>query len=169
MRIIGIDPGTRIAGYGIIDVNSKGRPVAVAAGAWCLEIQQDEQKKYPLPARLGTLVLELRRVLEVYKPTHLCLEQSFVADNPKTAMYLGHARGVILAEAYLNAMIISEISATSAKKAIAGHGRAAKQSVARVMSQLLGFSLEKLPLDATDALAIAYADALRLRSLSIAK
>ncbi len=163
MRIIGIDPGTRIAGYGIIDLTPRFAPIAVAAGAWKLETVKNEEKKYPLPARLAALAIELRRVLEMYKPTHLCVELSFLAENPKTALFLGHARGVILSEAYQHNLVITEISATSAKKMIAGNGRADKLVVAKMMSKLLGFSMEKLPFDATDALAIAYADALRYK------
>ena len=163
MRIIGIDPGTRIAGYGIIDINPNSYPIPVAAGAWKLETICDEKKKYPLPARLATLAIEFRRILDLYKPTHLCLELSFLADNPRTALLLGHSRGVILSEAHQYKLIITEISATSAKKMISGNGRADKSSIAKIMSHLLGFPMEKLPFDATDALAIAYADSLRYK------
>ena len=100
MRIIGIDPGTRVAGYGIIDFNLHSSPVPIAAGAWKLDSLCDENKKSSLASRLATLALELRQILNLYKPTHLCLELSFLADNPKTALYLGHARGVVLSEAY---------------------------------------------------------------------
>jgi crossover junction endodeoxyribonuclease RuvC len=162
LRIIGIDPGTRVAGYGIIDFHPKSSPVPIAAGAWKLEVLNKEIKN-TLPSRLAKLAVELRHVFKVYQPTHLCLEMSFLADNPKTALYLGHSRGVILSEAYQHNLIITEISATSAKKMVSGNGRAEKMAVARVMSQLLGFSMEKLPFDATDALAIAYADALRYK------
>lgn len=163
MRIIGIDPGTRIAGYGIIDFYLNARAVPVAAGAWKLETTPDDKKKYSLPSRLATLAVEFRKVLDIYNPTHLCIELSFLADNPRTALFLGHSRGVILSEAYQYNLIITEISATSAKKMISGNGRADKQSIAKIMSNLLGFPLEKLPFDATDALAIAYADSLRYK------
>ncbi len=158
MRIIGIDPGTRIAGYGIIDFYPNQKPIPIAAGAWKLQT-----KEKSLPSRLATLAIELKKILHNYNPTHMCIELSFLADNPKTALYLGHARGVILSEAYQHNLIISEISATSAKKIISGNGRAEKETIARTMSSLLGFSLEKLPYDATDALAIAYADGIRNR------
>ena len=105
----------------------------------------------------------MRKILDLYKPTHLCLELSFLADNPRTALFLGHSRGVILSEAYQYNLIITEISATSAKKMISGNGRADKLSIAKMMSNLLGFPMEKLPFDATDALAIAYADSLRYK------
>jgi crossover junction endodeoxyribonuclease RuvC len=163
MRIIGIDPGTRIAGYGIIDIHPNQHPIPIAAGAWKLETVRDEKKKYPLAARLGTLAIEFRKIIETYNPTHLCIELSFLADNPRTALMLGHSRGVILSEAYQYNLIITEISATSAKKMISGNGRADKLSIAKIMSGLLGFSMEKLPFDATDALAIAYADSLRYK------
>lgn len=154
-KIIGIDPGTRLAGYGIVELRGK-KIVAVAAGAWRLD-----KDKAALPERLGRLAHGLREVIQIYNPTHLCLELSFLAENPKTALYLGHARGAILSEAYQQKLIISEISATSAKKIITGHGRADKNTVAKLMSTILGFNMDQLPLDATDALAIAYADALK--------
>lgn len=162
MRIIGIDPGTRIAGYGIVDTHARAGPTPVAAGAWKLDTSLPQQKQH-LAERLANLAIELRRVLEAYKPTHLCLELSFVASNPRTALFLGHARGVVLSEAHQYRLTITEMSATSAKKMIAGNGRAGKEDVARSMGRLLGFDVAKLPFDATDALALAYADALRQR------
>lgn len=161
MRILGIDPGTCIAGYGIIDLLDFGTMKAVAAGAWNLEAKQN------LASRLASLAIEFRRVVESYKPTHMCLELSFLAENPKTALYLGHARGVILSEAHQHGLIISEISATSAKKIVSGKGRADKVSIAKVMSAILGFQLDQLPFDATDALAIACADAIRIQKQNI--
>lgn len=157
VRILGIDPGTRIAGYGIVDLPNVGTMKAVAAGAWKLEANKE------LACRLATLAIEFRRVLEVYQPTHMCLELSFLAENPRTALFLGHARGVILSEAHQSGLGISEISATSAKKIISGNGRADKSAIAKIMSSMLGFQLDVLPFDATDALAIACADAIRMQ------
>lgn len=153
LRIIGIDPGTRLAGYGIIEIQSN-HIRAIAAGAWRLD-----KNNALLAQRLGNLACHLREVVQIYKPHQLCLELSFLADNPKTALYLGHARGAILSEAFQLNLNISEISATAAKKIISGHGRADKKTIAQLMSSILGFKLDQLPLDATDALAIAYADA----------
>ncbi|APJ04145.1 crossover junction endodeoxyribonuclease RuvC [Silvanigrella aquatica] len=155
MRILGIDPGTRIAGYGVIDLPREGKMKAIAAGAWKLDANKE------LASRLATLAIEFRRVVDVYKPTHMCMELSFLAENPRTALFLGHARGVILSEAHQSGLQISEISATSAKKIISGNGRADKLSIAKIMSTMLGFQLDILPFDATDALAIACAEAIR--------
>lgn len=157
LKIIGIDPGTRIAGYGIVEIRSN-RIYPIAAGAWRLDKQ-----KAALPARLGSLARNFREIVQIYQPNMLCLELAFLAENPKTALYLGHARGVILAEAFQLDLRISEMSATSAKKIIAGHGRADKKTISQMMSTILGFKLEQLPLDATDALAIAYAEATKLK------
>lgn len=157
LKIIGIDPGTRLAGYGIIEIKS-GYIRAIAAGAWRLD-----KNNASLPERLGRLARGLREVVHTYQPHKLCLELAFLAENPKTALYLGHARGAILSEAFQLNLSISEISATSAKKIISGHGRADKKTIAQLMSAILGFKLEQLPLDATDALAIAYADATKLK------
>lgn len=158
IRIIGIDPGTIVAGYGIVDLNERNSLKAVAAGAWTLG------KNKPLHERLATLAIEFRKIVSHYRPTHLCIELSFLADNPRTALFLGHARGVVLSEGSQSGLIISEISATSAKKIVSGQGRATKESIAKIMSSTLGFVLEKLPYDATDALAIAYADGVRQKS-----
>lgn len=163
MRILGIDPGTRMAGYGIIELSEYGKLTAIAAGAWNLNANQE------LASRLATLAIEFRRVVEAYRPTHLCVELSFLAENPRTALYLGHARGVVLSEAHQSGLTISEISATSAKKIISGNGRCDKESIAKIMSSLLGFQLNILPHDATDALAIACADAIRIKDISLNK
>lgn len=160
LKIIGIDPGTRLAGYGIIQIKP-GSIRAIAAGAWRLD-----KNKASLPERLARLARGFREVVHTYQPNKLCLELAFLADNPKTALYLGHARGAILSEAFQLNLSISEISATSAKKIITGHGRSDKKTVAQIMSSILGFKLEQLPLDATDALAIAYADATKLKFIS---
>lgn len=158
MRVIGIDPGTRVAGYGVVELTDRGIQ-GVAAGVWRLGSESE------LAVRLGALAIEFRRVLAAYSPQHLCLELAFVSRNPRSALFLGHARGVILSEAHQAGLVIHEISATAAKKSVTSHGRADKESVARSMSQLLRVRLDDLPFDATDALCIAYARALSLRAV----
>ena len=154
MRILGIDPGTRFAGYGLIDLNA-GQFKPIAAGVWRLPAER------PLCVRLGQLHLELLRLIDGYRPETLCLELAFVADNPRSALSLGHARGVILAGAHLAGLEVHEMSATAAKKSITGFGRADKSQVALSLQRLLGVDTASLPLDASDALALAYAHGLR--------
>lgn len=162
MRILGIDPGTRVAGYGVVD--GKGNKViGVAAGVWRLG------EDAPIASRLAQLAIEFRRVLETFSPTHLCLELAFIAKNPRSALFLGQARGVILSEAHQAGLIITEVSATSAKKLLTSYGRADKETVARTVSRMLQIDVAKLPFDATDALCIAYAFVMKNYELEIQK
>lgn len=155
MRILGIDPGTRIAGYGVVDLQSDGRIQGVAAGVWRLD------SELALPARLAALAVELLRVIELYQPRAVCVEQAFVAQNIRSALFLGHARGVVLAHSHQCGLDVFELAPTAVKKAVLAHGRSSKDAIASALSKLLGVSFESLPHDASDALGIAYAHALR--------
>lgn len=151
LRVIGIDPGTRVAGYGILDVQ-RGRIDAVACGCW------DLGEKTPLIERLGQLSREFERVISHYRPTHICLEEAFVARNSRSAMLLGHARGVIMAKSFEAGLIYHGMAPKVAKMRVTGSGQASKESVAACVRALL--KLEKMkavPFDVTDALALAYA------------
>lgn len=155
LRILGIDPGTRVAGYGIVDLFPDGRIAGVCAGVWRFDAE------LPLAARLSSLATELVRIVELYSPHSVCVEQAFVAQNIRSALFLGHARGVVLALAHQRGVAVHELSPTAVKKAVLAHGRSSKESVARALSQILKVSFENLPFDASDALAVAYAHALR--------
>lgn len=161
MRILGIDPGTRVAGYGIVEVQGT-KIIGVAAGVWRLGNDLE------LPERLAKLSIEFRRVLAAHSPSHLCIELAFLAKNPRSALFLGHARGVVLSEAFQAGLLIDEVSATSAKKMLTNYGRADKESVARTIAQVLRINVDSLPLDATDALCIAYSQAVRLQQEKLA-
>lgn len=153
VRVLGIDPGTRVAGFGIVEVGEHTEIKGVTAGVWVLSSSQ------PLAARLAELSTHLREVIELYKPEHLVVELAFVAENIRSALFLGHARGVILATGHLMGLEITEISATAAKKAITHYGRAEKDAVAEMLERLLKMPLKHFPRDASDALALAYAQA----------
>jgi crossover junction endodeoxyribonuclease RuvC len=153
MRIIGIDPGTRVAGYGVVDLLD-GRLHAVAAGVWRLDPRQEMHE------RLAQLSLEFSRAVDTFSPSILCLEMAFVAVNVRSAMSLGLARGVILSQGALRGMSVHEMTASAAKKAVI-NGRAGKDAVARMLENLLGIRFDNIPLDASDALALAYAHGLR--------
>lgn len=156
MRVLGIDPGTRIAGYGLVDYDdSSGRIVGVAAGVWRLD------PHLSLAARLAALALELQRVIDIHAPRVVCVEQAFVAQNIRSALFLGHARGVVLAHCYKAGLDVYELAPTAVKKAVVAHGRAGKDTIANALSRLLGVDFKNLPHDASDALGIAYAHALR--------
>ncbi len=161
IRILGIDPGTRVAGYGVVVSDGRGEVRAISVGAWRLD------EKQTLAARLATLAIEFRRVVALNKPDIVCVELPFVSNNARSALVLGTARGVILSEAHQCGLGIAEIAATSAKKTITGNGYAEKERVRRTLEALLKANLSELPYDATDALAIAYAHALRMRGEAI--
>lgn len=154
-RILGIDPGTRVAGYGVVDLFEDGRIVGVSAGVWRFD------PELPLAARLAALATELLRVIDLYSPHGVCVEQAFVALNIRSALFLGHARGVVLAHAHQRGLAVHELSPTAVKKAVLAHGRSSKESIAQALSQILKVSFQNLPFDASDALAVAYAHALR--------
>ncbi len=152
IRVIGIDPGTNITGYGILDFyKTEKKTLPIAAGAFVLN-----KKKQPLQNRLAMLACEFRKILNQYQPTQMCIELSFVYLNPHTALLLGHARGVLMSEAAQLGLEVFEISSTSAKKHVTGFGHASKKLISETMTSLLKINKQQLPLDATDALAIAY-------------
>lgn len=157
IRVVGIDPGTRVAGYGIVDVYESGVS-AVACGCW------DLGKGHSLYDRLGKLSIEFDRLLQAYEPTHLCLEEAFVARNSRSALLIGHARGVILAKAHACGLAFQGMMPTEAKRSVTGDGHADKETVARCIKALLKLGdIGKLPFDATDGLALSYALAIQLR------
>jgi crossover junction endodeoxyribonuclease RuvC len=156
-RILGIDPGTRVAGYGIVDCSKRSiEPIAV--GCWELG------KAQPLYERLGKLAREFDRLVTHYKPTHICVEDVFVAKFSRSALVIGHARGVIMARAHACGLVYQNMMPTEAKRRITGMGHASKEQVAKMILSLLGLTqLKDLPHDATDGLALAYAFALDLQ------
>lgn len=154
MRILGLDPGTRVVGYGVIDLKNR-QIVGVAAGVWRLDAKEQ------IAHRLAQLAVEFRQAVRLYQPTHLSIELAFLAENVRSALYLGQSRGVVLSEAHQHGLFINEVSATSAKKMLTGYGRADKSMVAHMVSQILKLDVSSLPFDATDALCLAYALAIQ--------
>lgn len=147
MRILGVDPGTRATGYGVVELRgSQLRRVAggvIRAGAGV-----------SLGQRLAAIHAELSRVIERFEPDATAVENVFSARNPRSALTLGHARGVALAAFAASGLETGEYSPAQVKLAVVGHGAAAKPQVQRMVQRLLG--LESVPPpDEADALAIA--------------
>jgi crossover junction endodeoxyribonuclease RuvC len=158
VRVLGVDPGTRACGYGLLDIDQAGRMIAVACGVWKLGASG------PLVDRMGRLGRELDRLLNHYQPTHVCLENAFLAKNARSALLLGHARGVVMCRIWEHGLLFGEMSPTQAKKAVTGNGQAEKAEVASTLVNLLQIpELQKMPADASDAMGLAYALAARLR------
>ena len=161
MRILGIDPGTRITGYGIID--AEGNRLRHVDNGIVKTRSSD-----PLPLRLKAIYDGLTVVLKEFSPEAVAIEQVFLAKNPKAALTLGHARGTaVIASVNLN-LEVHEYSALQVKSAVVGYGHAAKQQVQHMVKTLLNLP-EVAQEDAADALAVAicHANSRTLRQVAI--
>ena len=146
VRILGIDPGSRLTGYAVIDSLGSNAGV-VEHGVVKLPAKQ------PLPERLRLLDTRLREIVDEHRPDEVVVEEVFSAVNVKSALVLGQVRGVVLVAAGSHCPVY-EYSARAVKKAVAGYGQADKHQVARMVTALLQLS-EVPPQDAADALALA--------------
>lgn len=145
-RILGLDPGLRITGFGVIDrLGSQLRYVA----SGCIRTADGE-----LPARLKTLLDGVREVITSYSPDEVAIEKVFVNVNPQSTLLLGQARGAVICGAVSCALPVSEYTALQVKQSVVGHGKAAKEQVQDMVQRLLRLDARPGP-DAADALACA--------------
>ncbi len=147
MRILGVDPGSRVCGYGVIDdVTGELRYVE------CGVLTASEGRS--MEQRLGEIARGLTEVIAELAPTLVAIEDVFLHQNPRSALALAQARGMALAVVGLAGLAVASYSPASVKKAVSGSGRADKHQIARMVQVLIG--LRTLPrADATDALAVA--------------
>jgi crossover junction endodeoxyribonuclease RuvC len=157
IRIIGIDPGSRITGYGIIE-STPGKQRVIAFG----RIRTDAED---LSQRLLQIQNQLAEVLREYRPLEAAVEQVFVKRNATAAIVLGQARGVALCTAAAAGLSVCEYAATRIKQAVTGSGRAEKPQVQQMVKLLLKLA-ELPPTDAADALAVALCHATMRGTLS---
>ena len=148
MRILGIDPGSIRTGYGCIEtVGSRHR--VVECGAIALASTQTFSEK------LLTLHTKLADLLSRHQPDAMAVEDLFHAKNARSALKLGHVRGVVLLAGSQAGIPIAEYTATEVKRAVVGYGRAEKQQVQQMIMLLLGLDRAPTPFDVSDALAVA--------------
>lgn len=147
MRILGIDPGLRVTGFGVIDQSGSALRY-VASG--CVKAGESGE----LPARLKIILESLREVIAQYQPNAIVVEKVFVNANPQSTLLLGQARGTAICAAVIADVPVAEYTALQVKKAVVGNGHARKEQVQEMIKRLL-----KLPgypsADAADALACA--------------
>jgi crossover junction endodeoxyribonuclease RuvC len=161
MRILGIDPGLQIAGFGVVDVDGQSLRY-VASGT----IKTTHLDRGDLPARLKVLFDGVREVVERYKPTSSSVEIVFVNVNPQATLLLGQARGACITALVSCDLPVAEYTALQLKKAVAGYGKAGKAEVQQMVMRLL--KLPSLPgKDAADALGLAITHAHAGRSSAI--
>jgi crossover junction endodeoxyribonuclease RuvC len=149
MRILGVDPGLRLTGYGVIDYRPL-RPVLVDGGVIRLK------PKTPLADRLVELDTELESLIDEYKPEVVAVEQLYSHyAHPRTAILMGHARGVILLAARRRGVRVEQFAANRIKQSLTGHGHASKLQMQRSIQALWNLPEPPDPPDVADALAIA--------------
>ncbi len=147
MRILGLDPGSRVCGYGVIESDA-GRLRYIECGV----LTAPESR--PMEQRLGEIARGLREVIDELSPTVAAVEDVFTHQNVRSALALAQARGMALAVLGMAGIGVSSYPPATVKKAVSGSGGAGKDQIARMVQALIG--LRSLPrADATDALAVA--------------
>jgi len=161
IRVIGIDPGSRITGYGLVDTDGF-RHKYVSSGF--IQIKADT-----LGDKLGIIFSEVSKIVSTWQPESMAIEQVFVKHNVDSALKLGQARGAAICAGVQAELPIGEYTPRAIKKAVVGSGAADKQQIQHMIQRLLG--LDELPQsDEADALAIAicHAHHIKVRSSGVA-
>jgi crossover junction endodeoxyribonuclease RuvC len=161
MRVLGIDPGTAITGYAVVEENQGGDLELVTLGVI------NTPAHTPLPSRLQMIYQGLNEIVNQYKPEASAVEQLFFSRNARTAMSVGHARGVTLLALVNAGLPIHEYTPMQIKQAVTGYGGAQKQQIQEMVRMLLNLSAIPKPDDAADAAAVAicYLHRVKLDSL----
>ncbi len=150
-RILGVDPGLRTTGYGVIEVRL-GEPRLIEGGVL------QPNPKHPLEQRLVQLHDAMVEVVRATRPACMVVEELWTAyEHPRTAVLMGHARGVLVLAAGANGVPVHHIAHAAVKRALVGSGSATKSQVKGMVVQLLGLGSPPQPDDVSDALALAIA------------
>lgn len=161
MRILGIDPGSRIAGFGCLEPRSPLHPASMAAfkivDAGVIRLQSN----MTFTQRLSFLYQTIDKLIIELKPDVFAIEKAFTFINPSSALKLGEIRGACIACALEHKLIVKEIAPKSVKKMITGNGNASKEQVCLFIQKFLNFERGQLPHDVTDALAIALSQSMQ--------
>ena len=149
MKILGIDPGLRVCGYAVIEKKLLDTKL-LEAGVFRIAADQT------LAARLTQIADDIKSVLRNYKPDAVAVEQLYAHyKHPRTAILMGHARGVILQKSDEHQAQVNEYAATRIKKSLTGNGRATKNQMQRAIQTVLDLAEPPEPADVADAIAIA--------------
>lgn len=156
MRILGIDPGTGITGFGVIDVDGTKYKL-VDAGV------VKTPAKTPMSKRLETIHKNISEIIKEHKPDTLSIEKLFFAQNVTTAMTVSQARGVVLLAGEQNGLKVHEYTPLQIKQAMTGYGRADKKQIQEMVRVLLKLKEVPKPDDCADALAAAICHAMNVK------
>lgn len=157
MRIIGIDPGTGILGFGVIEVNARGNPKMITAGVITTPAHT------PLEDRLLEIFDGLTEIIAETKPEVMSIEKLFFAQNVTTAISVSHARGVAMLTGKQAGLEIAEYTPLQIKQTLTGYGRASKKQMQEMVKLQLGLNSMPKPDDAADGLAAAITHSLMSR------
>lgn len=149
MRILGIDPGTGILGFGVIDVDVRGKVALVDAGVIRTPVKQPDSD------RLFTIYDELKQIISETKPQVMSVEKLFFSQNVTTAMSVSQARGVVLLLGKQHELELHEFTPQQIKQSITGYGKADKKQMQEMVRMMLGLKEVPKPDDAADAIAAA--------------
>jgi len=177
VRILGIDPGTQVVGFGCLDMvvdgprRSRGQlPLAMRASntvqvgggtgditVAAMGVFRLGGRDTDLPVRLLSLADQFRKLLQDLAPTEVALEQAFYGKSVQAALRIGEARGVVLAESARCGVPVFQFAPARVKRCVTGRGAASKESVAAMVAQLVRLGRQEvgMPADATDAVAVA--------------
>lgn len=148
-KILGVDPGTNLLGYAILEI--KGKDLSVPdLGVLKLQSYKDHTTK------LKEIFLQLQEIIEIHLPQHLAIEAPFFGKNVQSMLKLGRAQGVAMAAGMTMGLEITEYSPKKIKQSVTGSGNASKEQVAYMLNNLLKMKYNQKYLDATDALGAAY-------------
>ena len=152
LRILGVDPGLQTTGYAVLEVRPQA-PLVCEAG---VVRSAENRSKIDMAPRLQTLYNGIVEVVEQYRPGVVVVEQLYAHyKHPRTAILMGHARGVILLAAGIRGVPVLSYNATRIKKTISGNGHASKEQMQRTIQRELGLAALPEPPDVADALAAA--------------
>src|SRR2546425_8283576 len=149
VRVLGVDPGTSVTGYGVIETGNGAPTMGRLIECGVISFA----RRSPLPHRLHQLHLHIADLIARHQPTALALENAFYHKNVQTTLVLGHARGVILLAAAQAGLAIAQYPPATVKKTVAGAGGAPKAQVGAVVARLLKLTRAPAPPDAADGVA----------------
>lgn len=156
-RILGIDPGLRVTGFGVIEtLDNKLSYITsgVIKTAAAKKSVEGESEKEALPERLKVILDGLFEVIDTYQPTQVAIEKVFVNVNPQSTLLLGQARGAAISAAVIKQLSVAEYTALQVKQSVVGNGHAQKEQVQEMVKRLLKLPAAPSP-DSADALACA--------------
>lgn len=161
-RLLGVDPGSNVMGFAVIEVHKKQAKV-LEMGAISMEYLKEHTLK------LKMIFEELAMLIKKYEPTEMAIEAPFYGKNVQSMLKLGRAQGVAMAAAMTNNVEVTEYSPKKIKQSVTGNGNASKEQVAAMLETILRVKIDDTYLDATDALAAAMCHFFQSSSTAVGK